>query len=219
MEDDPTKAHLDVYDTNKGLWNPELGELELPEGWDFLPSGDAFVTRQVKAAGDFWLAWLPRTRNRRHRTAIGVFAPSDAIEAAQAKAAETDADRAIRRAAGARYRERKEDRYRRELADAIVAFLAFAPAHAKLASSIADAAAARAGEVGSGRVGRTRTLSLEERAALAARAHIRHNHTEYEARLEGVPLDDLYGDDWLYREAKAQAHEDVDAFIEEHRQR
>lgn len=219
MEDDPTKAHLDVYDTREGLWNPEVGELELPEGWDFLPAGDRFVTRQVKAAGDYWLAWLPRTRNRRHRTAIGVFAPSEAIEAAQAKAAETDADRAIRRAAGARYRERKEDRYRQDLADAIVAFLAFAPAHAKLASSIAESAAARAAEVGSGRVGRTRTLSLEERAALAARAHIRHHHTEYEARLDDVPLDELYGDDWLYREAKVQAHADVDAFIDAHRRR
>jgi hypothetical protein len=219
VEDDPAKAHLDVYDTKDGLWNPELGELELPEGWDFLPSGDAFVTRQVKRAGDYWLAWLPRTRNRRHRTAIGVFAPSEAIEAAQAKAAETDADRAIRRAVGARYRERKEDRYRQELADAIVGFVAFVTTHAKLASSIAESAAARAGEVGSGRVGRTRTLSIEERAALAARAHIRHHHTEYEARLDDVPLDDLYGDDWLYREAKAQAHADVDAFIDAHRVR
>ena len=30
------------------FWNPELGELDEPEGWDFLPSGDIFLTRTVK---------------------------------------------------------------------------------------------------------------------------------------------------------------------------
>ena len=30
------------------FWNPELGELDEPEGWDFLPSGDLYLTRTVK---------------------------------------------------------------------------------------------------------------------------------------------------------------------------
>ena len=48
---DLTTANLDVYDTRDGLWNPEHGNLEQPQGWDFLPTGDAFVTRRVKAVG------------------------------------------------------------------------------------------------------------------------------------------------------------------------
>ncbi|MGH9064996.1 MAG: DUF2293 domain-containing protein [Acidimicrobiales bacterium] len=53
----------------------------------------------------------------------------------------------------------------------------------------------RPAEVGSGRVGRTRTLSVHERAALAARAPIRHRCTYYEDRLANGVWDDEY----LYR--------------------
>ena len=58
-------VHLDVYDTRDGPWNPEHGDLEIPEDWEFLPAGDAFVTRQVKAAG----AWaeLAARAHIRHR--------------------------------------------------------------------------------------------------------------------------------------------------------
>ena len=57
--------NLDVYDTKEGLWNPEHGSLDLPDGWEFLPAGDTFVTRHVKAAGVYWNVWRPRGRNRR----------------------------------------------------------------------------------------------------------------------------------------------------------
>jgi hypothetical protein len=111
------------------------------------------------------------------------------------------------------YRARKEDSYRQELAEAIVAFLDFAPEHGRLARSIATEAASRAGEVGSGRVGRTRELSLEERAALAARALIRHNYTDYEDRLDT----EVWDDEFLYRSVKADAHYEVDLYLESHR--
>jgi hypothetical protein len=48
---DPPAEHLEVYDTKSGLWHPELGELTQPDGWGFLPAGDAFATRRVKHAG------------------------------------------------------------------------------------------------------------------------------------------------------------------------
>ena len=50
-EQDPRALTLDVYDTKQSLWNPDHGELELPADWEFLPAGDTFVTRRVKAAG------------------------------------------------------------------------------------------------------------------------------------------------------------------------
>ncbi len=53
---DLTRLHLDVYATRDGPWNPEHGELEIPEDWDFLAAGNAFVTRTVKAAGTYWVA-------------------------------------------------------------------------------------------------------------------------------------------------------------------
>jgi hypothetical protein len=207
-------SQLDVYESRDGgVWHPEHGALREPEGWELLPSGDAFVTRRVKAAGVYRTLWRPRDRKHGHRQLLGILAPASVIAQAQEQAAETADVRARRRVAGAAYRVRKEEAYRQELADAIVKFLDFAPAYAGLAPSIATGAAERAGEVGSGRVGRTRTLTLDERGALAARALIRHRYTDYEERLDI----EVWDDDYLYRAVKADAHHAVDAYLEEHR--
>jgi hypothetical protein len=206
---------LDVYESRTGWWHPERGEVEPPGDWDFLPTGNAFVTRMVKAAGVFWLAWAPRSRNRPHRRLLGLWAPEATIIAAQQAAADTEAARAVRREAGARSRERQEARYKDELTAAIVTYLDFAPAHEALAETIAREAAQRAAVVGSGRVGRTRLLPLEERAALAARAELRHAYTDYEQQLAALPL--AGEDDELYRQIKANANDEVDRFVAEHR--
>jgi len=206
--------HLDVYDTRTGLWTPDHGEIELPEGWQLLPSGDAFVSRQVKAAGRYWNAWLPRSRNRRHRRRLGVFAPSEAIEAAQAAAEQTAAKRATARKHGEASRARAEERYQAELEAAIVAYLGFADEHTELAAEIAAEASRRAAAVGSGRVGRTRTISLEQRAELAARAYIRHELTTYEDDLVDR---EVWDDDFLYREVKRSAQAEVDHLLARHR--
>ena len=214
-EEDLTALHLDVYDTREGPWSPVHGELEIPADWDFLPAGDAFVTRTVKAAGTYWVAWRPRGRNRQHRRRLGLWAPRSVIEAALEKASATEAERARRRAQGARSRERQEAAYRKELADAIRRFLEFPPEQAALADEIAEAAAAQTAVVGSGRVGRTRTLTPDQRAALAARAYIRHHLTgSHDAH------DDLTTEwdvEYLYRQIKADAQHAVDEFLANHR--
>lgn len=100
--------HLDVYDTRDGPWNPDHGEIEVPEDWDLLPGGDAFLTRTVKAAGVYWAAWKPRTRSRPHRRLIGVWAPRSAIEAARVAAEATASKRARQRQQGEGHRQRQE---------------------------------------------------------------------------------------------------------------
>jgi hypothetical protein len=66
----------------------------------------------------------------------------------------------------------------------------------------------------------------QERAALAARAYIRHRHTHYEDQLLGIELIEL--DDDIdaaiveveeYRAIKQTAQRDVDNFLETHRRR
>ena len=193
------------------------GAVDIPDGWDFLVSGDAFVTRTVKAAGVYWLSWDPKSRNRPHRRLRGLWAPKATIAAAEAKSEETAAKRGRARTSAARQRDRTEERYREELRQAILAYLAFAPAHAVLAAEIADEASAHAAVVGSGRVGRTRIIPLEDRAALAARASIRHTHTRYDDELDRLAFRNGWDDDYLYREVKATAHVAVDRFIDEHR--
>lgn len=213
-----TKLHLDVYLTREGPWNPDHGEIEIPDDWEFLPSGDAFVTRRVKAAGRFWVAWRPRGRNRQHRRRLGLWAPKETIDAAEAEAAATEEQRSKRREHGARSRAKQEAPYRDEFEDAIRRFLVFAPQHLHLADEIAREAATRAAEVGSGRVGRTRMLSLEERASLAARAVIRHRRTSYEDDLFDASMDDPWDEGFWYREMKAEAQRAVDDFLRRHRE-
>ena len=150
------------------------------EDWEFLPTGDAFVTRTVKAAGRTGCAWQPRSRHRAHRRLIGLWAPADAIRAAEEQAKATSEKRAAARTVNARSRARREQQYHEQLREAVLAFLDFAPEHAELAEQIATEIAAHAAMVGSGRAGRTQLFSLEEKARLAARAHIRHRHTQYE---------------------------------------
>ena len=217
-ETDLTTLHLDVYMTREGPWNPDHGEVEIPDDWEFLPSGDAFVTRRVKTAGKFWVAWRPRGRNRPHRRRLGLWAPKETIEAAEVEAAATETQRSEHREHSAQSRAKQEGAYGDEFEDAIRSFLAFAPEHVDLADEIAREAATRTAEVGSGRVGRTRMLSLEERASLAARAVIRHRHTSYEDDLFDAAMDDPWDEGFWYREIKTEAQRAVDDFLNRHRE-
>ena len=70
-DEDRTRLHLEVYDTERGVWHPEFGELARPDGWDFLPAGDAFVTRHVKTAAVYWILFRPKGR-REHRRQLGL---------------------------------------------------------------------------------------------------------------------------------------------------
>lgn len=215
-EEELRTQHLDVYDTRAGPWNPDHGDIEIPEDWELLPTGEAFVTRTVKAAGLYWLAWSPRTRQRPHRRLIGLWAPRSAIEGARAAAVATEQKRARQRKQGEAYRQRQEQSYQAELRAAILVFLDFRKAHQDLAEKIADEASARAAVVGSGRVGRTKKIDIEERAALAAKAYIRHRFTSYEDDLVDQAV---WDDDFLYRDVKAAAQEAVAEFLAQHRRR
>jgi hypothetical protein len=221
--EDPAREHLEVYDTKTGLWHPQLGEVSQPSAWDFLPAGDAFLTRRVKAAGEYWQLFQPKGR-RAHRRLLGLLAPSDAIAAARLAAEASHAERETRRVAGARQRAKSEAAYQAEFEQAVVEWLDFAPQHDELAREIAVHAAHRAVQVGSGRVGRTKTMTLGERAALAARACIRHRYTDYEHHLEDLGVAEFGFDDHVdiadlghYREIKRDAHRAVDEFLERHR--
>jgi hypothetical protein len=222
-DEDRARQHLEVYDTKNGLWHPEFGELAQPGGWEYLPAGDAFVTRRVKTAGVYWVLFRPKGR-REHRRQLGLLAPAETIATARAAADATASRRELARAAGARQRDKNEAAYRVEFEAAVMRWLGFSPEHAALAREIAQGAANRAAVVGSGRVGRTQTLTLEARAELAARAFIRHRYTDYGEQLFALELTEL--DDGIdadiagvgdYREIKQAAQREVDAFLERHR--
>ena len=201
---DLTAERLDVYDTGHGWWNPDHGDVAVPVGWELLPRGDAHLTTTVKAAGVFWMAWLPRDRHRRRRRLVGVLAPAAAIEDARASAPDGASEPA---APGPG---RNPDRYRRDLAEAVVSFLDFTPDHAELAAAIATEAAARGRPDGEGPAGATRP-------SWPARAAIRHGHTDYQETIDVLATSGHWDDESLYQQARRQAEVAVDEFLARHR--
>lgn len=164
------------------------GQLRVPDDWELLPPGDAALTRRVKQGGPCWTVSEKKGRKVFSR---GVWAPAARIAAVRAELDAERADPAYERklAAGRARREREQVAYVEDFRGAVLQFLAFAPVHAELAGRMATAITAHATPVGSGTVARTERIPLEERAAAAVIAWLRHQTTGYDtmhiARVKG----------------------------------
>jgi hypothetical protein len=154
--------------------------LTAPEGWVLLPPGDAALTRRVKAAGEHWVMQEKKGRKTFSR---GVWAPGAIVERVRAElAAERSTEGYSRRkAADARRRDHAQADYVEDFFGAVVAFLAFHPAHAGLAGRLARAVTDHATPVGSGTVARTKRIPVEKRAEAAVIAWMRHQTTAYDS--------------------------------------
>jgi len=153
--------------------------LTAPEGWVLLPPGDAGLTRQVKAAGDHWVVQENRGRKTFSR---GIWAPAGTIDRIRA---ELEVERstegyAKRQEAASRRREAAQSEYVEDFHGAVLAFLAFHPAHADLADRLARAVTEHATPVGSGTVARTKRIPIEQRAEAVVIAWMRHRTTPYD---------------------------------------
>ncbi len=161
------------------LRTPEDGPLKPPQGWALLPPGDATWTRRVKAGGPSWTVKFKRGRRIQ---SLGVWAPEDRIEAVRIA---LEAERATpaytkQRVKQAKRRERVQTAYVDDFRGEVLAFLDFDPVYAELAGRLAEAVSAHATPVGSGTVARTKRIPIEERAAAAVIAWMRHQTTGYE---------------------------------------
>ena len=121
----------------------------------------------------------------------GVWAPAATIDKIRA---ELEVERstegyAKRKDADARRRDKAQAEYVEDFYGAVVAFLAFHPAHADFAGRLARAVADHATPVGSGTVARTKRIPVEQRAEAAVIAWLRHQTTGYDsmkiARIKG----------------------------------
>lgn len=153
--------------------------VDVPADWVLLPPGDAALSRRVKQAGPCWKVAEKRGRKVFSR---GIWAPAETIETLRA-ALETERANpahAKKREAARKRREQDQARYVEEFEAEVVAFLGFSPRHRELARRLAIAIAARATEVGSGTVGRTKRIPVEQRAEAATIAWLRHHTTSYD---------------------------------------
>jgi len=153
--------------------------LNVPQGWELLPPGDAGVTRRVKARGP---SWTVKERKGRRNFSKGVWAPAERIETVQAEfAAERSTEAyAKKQASAAKRRDRVQTEYVAEFAEAIVTFLSFHESHAEFANRLAKAVSEHATPIGSGTVARTKRIPVQRRAAAAVIAWMRHQTTAYD---------------------------------------
>lgn len=153
--------------------------LPVPDGWDLLPPGDAALSRRIKADGPSWTVIEPKGRKRFSR---GIWAPADRIAALRAELAIERRDPSYQRkldSARAR-RIADEEVYAGDFRGAVLAFLAFHPDYHDHAIAMARRIAAHATPVGSGTVARTKRIPIEQRAAAATIAWLRHQTTGYD---------------------------------------
>jgi len=172
------------------------GELTGPNGetliphkdWAFLPAGDAGITRKVTSKGAYWRVEIKKGRRT---ISLGIWAPATTIEQAQRDVQQirlTD-EYQKKQTYVAERREKKQIQYDMEFCQAIECYLDFHTIYIELEKKLARAVTVHAIPVGSGTVARTQLIPIEERAALAVIAWMRHQTTAYDnlkiARVKG----------------------------------
>ena len=162
--------------------------LRPPVGWIFLPAGDAGITRKVTSKGAFWRV---EVKKGRRTISLGIWAPETIIIQAKLDVHDirlTDEYKKKQTYAVER-REKKQARYDIEFCKAVERFLDFHSTYQDLEIKLAKAVTIHAIPVGSGTVARTQMIPIEERAALAVMAWMRHQTTAYDslkiARVKG----------------------------------
>lgn len=160
----------------------------VPDGWVLVPPGDAVLTRRLKSTGPCWLVQQQKGRRTLSRGLFADGARVTAIRQDLEVERSNPAHEKKQQAARAR-RERAQEAYVGEFADAVRTFLDFPLQHHELAEQLATRIAAHATPVGSGTVARTQRIPIERRAEAAVIAWLRHQTTAYDrmhiARVKG----------------------------------
>ena len=156
--------------------------VDMPEGWEFVPSGDPALTRRLKAAAyDYWIV---KRKVGRKEFGIGLCVPKGlaADIAEQLKAERETPEYQKKLEAGRKRREKEQKEYQEDFEQAVLAFLCFHERYRELAARLAKVVTEFTTPVGSGTVARTQRIPIEERARAAVIAWMRHNTTDYDHR-------------------------------------
>lgn len=170
------------------LFDEQGKPLTPPSQWSFLPAGDAGITRKITAKGEYWRVVFKKGRRTMSK---GVWAPADIIESAQKEMTATRSTDEYQRKKeySIKHREKQQQEYEVEFCSQVETFLNFHPNYQIIAKAMAILVTQHAVPVGSGTVARTAMIPVQERAALAVIAWMRHQTTAYDhmkiARIKG----------------------------------
>jgi hypothetical protein len=170
------------------LTGPNGETLKPPTDWAFLPAGDAGITRKVTSKE---LYWRVEVKKGRRTISLGIWAPAITILQAQRDVQQirlTDEYKKKQIYAADR-RDKKQTEYETDFCLAVESFLDFHSSHRELEKKLAKVVTVHAIPVGSDTVARTQLIPIEERAAHAVIAWMRHQTTAYDnlkiARVKG----------------------------------
>jgi hypothetical protein len=146
---------------------------------EFLPSGDAALTRRATKYSERVAVVVRFSRSRGRYERQGILVERAALEKAERECVEDADERAAARVRGAEYQREQDRKLVVQMVKQIASLFPGCPPVE--AAAIAEHTAVR----GSGRVGRSEAgRNLGERAlTLAVAAAVRHNHTEYDTLL------------------------------------
>jgi hypothetical protein len=183
------------------------GQVADHPGHVFVPRGDPALTRALVARGALRVVSMRRGR----REQIGVAATAIMMDEAKAEVAASAGRRAVARERSRERRAEAEEDYRAAFERELQGLFPALPEEDR-ATIVRHTC-----EVSSGRVGRSswaKTLA-EEPIRLAVRAHVRHAHTDYDARLRragiGAPFGRASRDDRKAARRAVQAR--IDAIV------
>jgi len=153
--------------------------LAVPVGWSLLPPGDAALSRRIKQDGPTWT--MIEVKGRKHFSR-GIWAPAARIEALRAELLIERQDPIYQRKldSGRKRRAVEQEVYAEDFRGAVLACLDFHPSHADKAETMSRLIADHAVPVGSGTVARTERIPIDQRAAAAVVAWMRHQTTGYD---------------------------------------
>ena len=167
---------------------------------EFLPSGDAALTRRARKHSGLSAVVLKWARTRKRYERQGILAEVAAIKLSEEECLADEDLRARRRIRAAQRREDKDYKYIKQFSEAILDIFPNCPS--TTAKSIADYACQKY----SGRVGRSAAAkTLDEKAIwLAVIAHVRHVET---------PYDELLMQGWNRNDARSTVVELVNSIV------
>jgi len=156
-----------------------------PSDWEFLSAGDPGVTRKITSSGIYWRV---QVKIGKRIISKGVWAPADIIRKARKEVEDLRSTEAYKKKLEStrNLRLKKQLLYEKDFFESVKDFLSFNICYKEIEHKLAEAVTQHAVPVGSGTVARTKTIPVEERAAKAVIAWMRHKTTAYDSMV--IPM-------------------------------
>ena len=167
------------HSKSRHIVSSEGSVLQVPQGWELLPPGDAALTRRVKTSGPTWAILEKKGRRQISR---GIWADANSIKTHRLKLLIERASPSYEKKlqAGRQRRQKQQIQYESDFRTSVLHFLNFNSRYRSIAEELATRISDHATPVNSGTVARTQRIPIQERAEAATIAWMRHQTTAYD---------------------------------------